>query len=136
MSTNRTITDGLLTKTQALPAANANNSTAAIDLEQKTLFPVNEEVDLQISVPATPDLANTTTITFTIQDSADGSSFAAVAGLGTLVVTGATANPGGLATSRAVKLPGYTRRYVRVNAAVANGGGDNTAVSYTMRLLA
>lgn len=134
MSTNRTITDALLAKSQALPAANANNSTASIDLEQVNAFPVNEKVDLEISVPATAALVETKDITFTVEDSADNSSFAAVPALATFVVTGGAS--GGAASARVVKLPGSTRRYVRVNAAVETGGGNNTAVSYKMALLA
>lgn len=133
MSTSRTRVDKLLTVAQALPAANANNSSAGIDLAQVTAFPINESIDFKVSVPATEDLEDTKTITLKIQDSADNSTFADIASLATLVVT-ATAS-GGAATSRTVKLPGSTKRYVRVNAAVAADGGDNTAVSYTSQIL-
>lgn len=134
MSTNRTITDALLAKSQALPAADANNSTASIDLKQKNAFPVNEEIDLRVSVPATAALVDTKTITFKVQDSADNITFNDIVSLASLVVTAGAS--GGAATSRIYKLPGATRRYVRVNAAVEDGGGDNTAVSYTMAILA
>lgn len=132
---NRKIKDAALEETSALPAAAANNSTAAIDLGQVTAFPLNESIDVEMYCPATPALTDDDTITFTLQDSANGTDFAAIAGLSTVVTLGAGA-AGAAAFSRIVKLPGTTRRYVRVNAAVLTGGGNNTGVTYGVRVLA
>jgi len=130
----RAFKDLQLIETKALPAAAANNSTDAIDLQQ-TVVGVNlDAVDVQLSVPATPSLANATTITFTFQDSANGTDFDAIAGLATLVTTGA-GGVGAAAVKRIVKLPPSTRQFLRVNAAVLTGAGDNTAVSYSLALL-
>ncbi len=134
MST-RNLQDYLLTQTKALPAAAASNSATAIDLDGVTLGAAAEAVEYLISVPATPALVDTKTITITIEDSADNSSFAAVSGLSTLVLTGA-GGTGAAATTRRVKLPTTTRRYLRFSSAVEAAGGTNTGVTVTAKLLA
>ncbi len=128
---SRNLQDALLIKSSALPAANASNNTASIDLTAT----VQEEApyEVSLSVPATPNLADTKKITFTFEDSADNSSFAAIPALATLVVTGTAT--GGAAAERIVRLPPTTRRYIRAAAAVESAGGTNTAVSYTLGLI-
>ena len=128
----RALKDAELIVTTALPAAAASNSSDSIDLGQTTQEETYNEVLL--SVPATPALVDDKTITFTFEDSADNSSFAAVTGLSTLVTTGA-GGAGAAATSRRVRLPAGTRRYLRVTAAVLTAGGNNTGVSYTLALV-
>ncbi len=130
---NRTRSDILLKQTKALPAAGASASTDSVDLVQANAYPVNESFDVKVSVPATPDLVDTKIITFTIEDSADDSSFAAVTGLSTLTVT--ADGDGGAAAERIVKLPGSARRYVRATADVPADGGDNTAVEFALEIL-
>lgn len=127
---SKLLNDARLIKTTALPAANATANGASIDLE--TTIADNALFEASLSVPATPALADTKLITFTLQDSADNSTFAAIAGLSTLVVTGTAS--GGPATERIVRLPPTTRRYIRASAAVETGGGNNTAVSFTLAL--
>ena len=126
---SQTLNDAQLIKTTALPAANATANGASIDLDtslETHLF------DVSLSVPATPALVDTKLITLTLQDSADNTTFAAITGLSTLVVTGTAS--GGPATERIVRLPPTTRRYIRASAAVESGGGNNTAVSFTLAL--
>lgn len=130
---NRAIKDTRLQVVKALPAAAANNDSDSIDLGQ-VLGGNIEGIELEISVPALPDLVEAKTVTITIQDSADDSSFATLAGLSTLVITGGTGG-GAAATSRVVRLPRITRRYVRFNSAVLTAGGDNTGVSVTASVL-
>jgi hypothetical protein len=134
MST-RTIKDALLAKAVALPAADANASTAGIDLGQVTAFPINEEINFAVEIPATTALVATKTVTVKVQDSADNSTFADVVSLGSQVVTGKGGN-GSDAVSLNWKLPGITRKYVRANVAVEDGGGDVTGTSATARILA
>jgi hypothetical protein len=133
MST-RTIKDALLAKSVALPAADANVDTAGIDLGQVTAFPINEEINFAVDIPATTALVATKLITVSVKDSADGISFAAVPSLGSQTVVGVGGN-GNAATTLAWKLPGITRRYVAANIAVEDGGGALTAHSATARLL-
>jgi hypothetical protein len=128
----RALNDAELIKSKALPAAAASASTNSIDLGQLTQEETYFEVLL--TVPATPALVDTKTITFTFEDSANDSSFAAITGLSTLVTTGA-GGAGAAATSRRVRLPATARRYIRATAAVETGGGSNIAVSFTLALV-
>jgi hypothetical protein len=131
---NRQIQDAALTKTTALPAQNTNVNGASIDLEVLNGSQLPEGLQMEVSIPATPSLADGQTITATFQDSADNSSFAAIVGLSTLVKTGA-GGAGAAAASRKVPIPNATRRYVRVNYACSATAGDNTAVSGTFKIL-
>jgi hypothetical protein len=126
----RNIQDADLTKSIAVASAAASSETASFDLGQAG-DAIIEVIELRVDVPVLPALVDTKTIIFTIQDSADNSSFAAVPNLGTYTVTG-TETPGtAVAFSNSWKLTGTTRRYVRISGAVLAGAGDNTAVSFT-----
>jgi hypothetical protein len=129
----RNIKDADLTKSVALAAAGASSSTASIDLG--SVGPaVLEVVELQVDLPILPALVDDKTVIITIEDSADNSAFAAIAGLGTLTATG-TETPGSAeALSRSYRLPSITRRYVRATAAVLAAGGDNTGVDFEISL--
>lgn len=126
--------DKLLLTTKALPAAAANNSHDGIDIGARTTpggsFP--GEVEVEISWPALPSLADAKTVTFTVQDSANNSSFASL-GL-THVITGA-GGAGVAAGTKRFRLPRSVRQYVNVNQAVLTAGGDNTALSTTVSLV-
>ena len=130
----RLIQDAALKVTKALPAAAATANSDSIDLGQSTADTINESFSVKLSAPAVANLADTKTITYTFQDSADNSSFSAIPELATLVQTGA-GGVGASATTRTVRLPATARRYIRVSAAVASAGGDNTASSLTLQLL-
>jgi len=139
----REIQDILKYVRTALPAQNTTAQSASIDLEQTPADSVNEVIDVIIRLPATPNLANGQTITFSIQDSADNSSFATVAGTGSFVVTGAGGNGGPAFPVAAIpnspgmphfKLPPQTRRYIRAQVVTSATAGDNTAVFYTFQL--
>lgn len=125
---HRSHLDSRLVITRALPAQNTNVNSTSLNLG--TPLPDHE---VRIAIPATPSLASGQTITCTLQDSADGSSFAAIAELATLVVTGG--GGGGAATTRDVKLPASFRGHLRVNIAASATAGDNTAVSATVSVL-
>lgn len=127
--------DGLLTVTKALPAAAATAYTDSFDIGHATLGAVGDIIEIEASLPALPSLADTKTCTVTFQDSADNSTFAAITGLSTFVVTGVATGQGSAAATRQVRLPSGTRRYVRASAAVESSGGDNTAKSLTLSLL-
>jgi len=118
----------------ALPAANANNNTSAFDLGDAAPGASTNVIEARVNLPATPSLADGQTITLTLQDSADNSSFAAVAGVATLVATGA-GGAGSAALERQIKLPATVRRYIRLNQAASATAGNNTAVSSTLSLV-
>lgn len=130
----RTIRDAQLKTTKAMPAAAANNNHDGIDLGAVTPGVTGEGVEVLLTVPALPALADTKIATFTFQDSADNATFAAIPELATLTRTGA-GGVGSAATTRCVRLPSTARRYIRVNQAVEAAGGDSTAVSTTVEVL-
>jgi len=122
-----------LQKTTALPAAAATANGASINLETDTLGPFADDIEATISIDAVPNLVDAKTIIVTVQDSADNSSFAAIAGVGTLTVTGASGTGAAAAVQR-FKFPPATRQYVRASAAVLTAGGDNTAKNFYLKL--
>jgi len=128
----RNLQDALKTVTKALPAANANHNTDTIDLEQ-TVGGQIENIAFEVVVPATPALVESKKITIKVQDSADDSSYADIDPLISTTIVGGTG--GGEAKTVRFRLPPTARRYIRLNLAVENGGGDNTGVSVTFRLL-
>lgn len=124
-----------LQKSHVLPAAAASVGTASINFESTTLGPAADDIEGLISIDATPDLVDAKTIILTVEDSADDSSFAAIAGVGTLTVTGA-GGAGASAASQRFKFPPATRQYARVTAAVLTGGGSNIAKSFYLKVYA
>lgn len=126
---NRNLIDKLLTVTTALPAQNTNKQSTTLDLGTG----IPEAIQFEIDIPATPSLAAAQTITVKLQDSADDVTYADVAALSSVVVTGAGGGAGP-ATNRKVYLPPTIRRYVQLNIAASATAGDNTAVSVTHRL--
>lgn len=130
----RNLRDADFEVTQALPAADAESVSASLDLGQEKVQSL-EEIELEITIPATPDLVDAAVITFTVEDSDDDSSFAAVDPLISTTVTGVATSQGGPAKEVRLRLPSQTRRYVRVKAAVLSGAGDNTGVSFTFAAL-
>lgn len=133
-NTVRRLLDANLYKTKALPAANADNATATIDFGQTILGPLADEIEVLVEIEGTPSLVDTKLITLTLKDSADNNTFAAIPGVATLVQTGA-GGVGAAANSRRYKLPPGTRRYFQVASNVENGGGNNTAKSYSVKVL-
>lgn len=124
--------DNLQKKSIALPAAGSTANTASLDLGSATPGPLRA-LRVIVSVPATPSLANTKTITLTVAHSADNSTFTTFATAGT--ITG-PASGGGSADEFEVTLPREVLRYIRASAAVEASGGDNTGVSFTLQLAA
>jgi len=130
---NRNIRDAAKTATLALPAAAANASGAAIDLEQVN-GGILENVDFEIAIPALPDLVDAKTLIVTVQDSANGTTWANLDPSQTTSVVGAS-SAGSAAKTVRFRVPPQARRYIGVNLAVLTGGGDNTAKSVTLSAL-
>lgn len=124
-------------KEVALPAANASANTPALDLGgDPTVFgAVLPNLKLQLRIPALPALTdNSKTLTVTVQDSADNSSWATAAGYGNITIAGVTTT-GPTASAITLAIHPHTRRYIRFNIAIPTGGGDNTGVTATAALL-
>lgn len=120
--------DVLLKVTKALPAAAASATSDTLDLGPNGGN--HQAAGLLLELPALPSLVDAKTVTLTVRDSADDSTFADVAGYGNLVVTGA-GGAGAAAKEWLLKLHNHVRRYVRIKIDVLTAGGDNTAKSLT-----
>ena len=129
----RNLRDADFEVSKALPAAAATAYTDSLDLGQTKVQSL-EQVEFEIAVPALPALVEDKTVTISVQDSADDSSFAAVDPAISTVITGGTGNGAAAKTVR-FRLPSQTRRYVRLKMDVLTGGGDNTGVSATLAAL-
>lgn len=125
--------DALLEVTKAFPAAAANNTTDAIDLEQVAGGELENAV-VELDIPALTALVAAKTATFTFQHGAAANSLADADPAITHVVTGAEGNGHAAETVR-FRLPPDCKRFIAVKCAVLTGGGDNTAKSYTVRVL-
>jgi hypothetical protein len=128
----RSLKDALLTRTLALPAAGASASTAPIDLTSASQTESPFEVEVQVE--ALPNLAAGKSVTVTLEDSANGSAFAAIAELAPLEITGGVGG-GAAAASLRVRLPAAARRHLRATADVEANGGNNTAASLSLALI-
>lgn len=128
------IRDTNLKETKALPAAAATNYSDAIDLLDSAPGLKMRNAEIEVALPATPLLVDAKTVTLTLQDSADGSSFAAIPTLAPIVATGVSTS-GAAAITRLFKLPENVRRYIRLKQDVLTGGGDNTAISTTLSVV-
>ncbi len=114
--------DELLTARLKTPAAGANATSEVLDLGQLGGI---DEAALVIEHPAMPALVATKNVTYTVEHSADGETYATLPGI-TLVATGATGN-GVAANAVSFRIPYATNRYLRLKATVDASAGDNTA---------
>lgn len=118
--------------TLAFPAASAAANSGSVDLGHDPGAAPSCCLGLRV---AWPDLAahtdNTKTITVTLQDSADNSSFATVNPSVVLNLTG-VATTGLLADEFVMPLPLGVRRYVRVAVANPASGPAITSLSLTI----
>ena len=126
----RNVRDAGLQVVTALPAQNANSNTASIDLKVQDYRP--ENVDVVLSIPATPSLASGQTLIAKLQQSTDNSTFTDVTAGADSTITGGAS--GGAATDFHFRLPPDCARYIRFNIAMSATAGDNTAVSSTFGL--
>ncbi len=127
------VADANMRKVKALPAAAATNYCDPIDLGASRVGAIGANLTAHLKTPALPALVEAKTVTFVLQDSANGTDFTTILTLNAATVTGATGN-GAAAKETRFYLPPDCRRYIRVGATVLTGGGDNTAKSYTFEL--
>ncbi len=131
--------DASTSLTKALPNANASNTTSSIDLgvDPPASGGFSNKWRLAyvlVSIPALSDHTDSTkTNTFTLQDSADNSSFANTSPLVQVQLPG-VATTGSAATAVKVPLPPGVRRYAQFSQAVPTGGGtgSNATVTYDL----
>jgi hypothetical protein len=122
---NRNQQDQNYVSTVTLLAAGA--TTAAFDLEQAVGGDV-ERVVFELAGPAltTAQLTDAKVVTYALQDSADGSSWAAVDPAISTTQTGA-GGAGAAAKTVRFRLPANTRRYVRIAQTATATPGTLTA---------
>jgi hypothetical protein len=122
---NRNQQDQNFVSTVTLLSGGAN--TAAFDLEQAVGGDI-ERVVFELAGPAltTAQLVDTKIVTYTLQDSADGTTFAAVDPAITTTQTGA-GGAGAAAKTVRFRVPANTRRYVRIAQTASASPGTLTA---------
>lgn len=132
----RQLQDNNLTISTAFPAAGASVTGTAIDTGDNTsgIFP--EGVALEVTSEATPNLPNAETITYTVlADTANPPTTALTPSL-TYTTTGSAGNGAAIAAGTVKwRLPANTGRYLAVKAAVSANGANNTAKTFTFKLL-
>ena len=119
---NRNIQDKNYTSTVAIAQAGAN--TASFDLEQAVGGDI-EKVVFSLAAPAAAGITDAKVVTYALQDSADGVSFAAV---DPAISTTQTAAGGAGITAKEIRfrLPANTRRYVRIAQTMTSSAGTVT----------
>jgi hypothetical protein len=131
---NRQIIDSNLTNSTAIGTAGSTVQSAAFDTGDNTdgFFP--EKVELQITVPACPNLAApgvATSLTFTVL--ADSAATPTTALPLSFTVAG-TSGTGSVAVTKNFRIPGNAARYIAVQVAAGANAGNNSAVSFTASL--
>jgi hypothetical protein len=119
---NRNIQDKNYTSTVAIAQAGAN--TASFDLEQAVGGDI-ERVVFSLAAPAAAGITDAKVVTYALQDSADGSSWAAVDPA--ISTTQTAAGSAGIAAKEIrFRLPANTRRYVRIAQTMTSSAGTVT----------
>lgn len=126
---NRNLKDENYVSEFALADGGSNSTT--FDLEQIVGGDI-EAMAAAIAVPAAAGVPDAETVTFTVTDSADGSTFAALDPSVDVTATGA-GGTGIPASNHRFRFPPSTRRYVRLE--VTNSGTITATEDVTFELL-
>lgn len=113
--------------------ASGGSTSATFDLEQATGGDI-ESIAVELALPAEAGLSDTKVLTYVLQDSADGSSWATVDPCGSITTQTGAGGAGVSAKTVRFRLPVNTRRYIRVSQTVTATPGT-LAGSYTVSLL-
>jgi hypothetical protein len=124
--------DAALAVAIALPAAGATAVSPALDLGEKAGLVHRGE--LEITIPATPALADTKSYTFKVETSDDNATWIQMGGVHT--VGPAAGGTGGALFERRIGIPSTARRYFRSSITVDAAGGNNTGVTATLAFIA
>lgn len=125
-----------LTKTTALSADDSVTSSAAIDLGVGVRGIVPGDMELLIEAPALAvgQLANTETLVYSIYHDTDSAFGTEVLLLDRLIVQTGADGAGAAATTKRIRLPADTSRYIRVKATPSESK-DKSDASFTISLL-
>lgn len=128
------IDQNLTVKKAGPTSSSATEYSDALDLGS-TYGPGNlaGQLQLKLEIPTITGLGSAKTTTFTIQDSADNSSFADVSAYPPVVVTGdGTSGP---AVDTYFEWTQALRRYIRVKAVTVSSAGTITAYYYYLKVV-
>ena len=115
--------------TVAFPSGAATTTSAAVDIQGGGSH-IASRLFFEIQAPATPSLANGSTHTFALTDSATlGGTYTAVEGYGNMVNTGG-ASGGAIKNFRLCVHP-HVKRFVKLTITGITSGGDSSAISCT-----
>jgi hypothetical protein len=135
MATTPWLRDANFYATKAFPAAAATNYSDSFDLGAVSGGIDSRLFAVELVIPALAAHTDTTkTILITLQDSADNSSFAAVAPLHQAQIVG-VATTGSAAVTYIIRVPPSIRRYIRFDQTNPSGGPAVTASSVAYSLL-
>lgn len=117
---SRLVKDANFIAATALPAGSTTNASTAFNLGASAFKPEEYELNLVVAANSVTDGS----VAITLQDSADGATFAAIPGLA--VITIPTANT---AFAETIRLPSGVRQYLNVSqtgtgATIAAGGSS------------
>jgi hypothetical protein len=138
MAVGHNLRDAQLKVTRALPAAaSATVNADSIDLGNGPRGDFNGDHEVLVSAPAvnTTMAPDTRTFTYSLHDSADNSSFAAIAGMSGVIVQTGAGGVGAAAATFRCRLPAAVRRYLRLVIVSGASTADASAVSATIELL-
>lgn len=130
----RALGDANLTVTKALPSAAGTLYSSSIDLSSTSPERVGDFAKLKLDVPTLASvLTGSHTITYTVQDSADNSSFADVSTkiLGPYIYTGSD----NAAVATSWPIPDTVRRYVRLKIVAGASAEDCSGVTATFQVV-
>ena len=134
LPTYRLIQDGNLSTTILMPNANAATYSGALDLGAPHAAFSQEKFTLLVSVPATNIVSAKSTVL--VLESADvnvNANFAAVAGGGTVTITGVGGDPSA-AFDQEVAVPGAAKQFLRFSSTGAANSGTTLTETITVRL--
>lgn len=119
---NRNLQDSNFISTVAIAQGGAN--TATFDLEQIVGGDI-EKVVFELAAPTASGISDTKVVTYALQDSADGTTFAAVDPATSTTQT-ASGGAGIVAKTIRFRLPPNTRQYVRIAQTITATAGTVT----------
>jgi hypothetical protein len=134
------VRDALLKQTVALPSSAGTAVITAFDLGEVSASPAADFVakcELLISAPAlnTTQLPDTTTVTYSIEQSTDNFATNTVVLADKVLVQTGASSAGAAANTARYRPPENVSRYLRVKATTGANSGDCSAKSLTAELL-
>jgi hypothetical protein len=130
---SRILLDASKIGTGTLGASTAVSNTTVIDLYNITPYPTTETINVNVGYAASANgNVNAANGVIYLQDSADNTTFANIATLGTVPIVEAAAL---VAADYTFKLPPACRRYIKACSKTGTGAGNYADSTLTLKLL-